>query len=298
MCGLPTPRVLEAIMDRRSSSHKLPVFVLFGDSLTQWSFDEKTEGPGWYLGCTYRDKVEIENEGYAGYTSSSVQRDFDRLIARITRPDAPPTLLITIFLGANDACLIGNSEYVPLPSFEANIRGFVDAILAQDALRETKIVLITPPPINVPDPVDDSDTDYEDLGPSMAAALAAARPDPKDDRAYRTYMSKKCYADAILRIAREYEGADDSATAERVAGLDYWKALVDAALEDQGRNSSDEDAYDEEKLPGCGLATAKEFEKGYFTDGLHLEKRGYAVLNRVLMDVVTKKWPGLSALRS
>lgn len=45
------------------SSKKLPQFVLFGDSLTEWSFEEETQGFGWYLKSWYEGKVEIINEG-------------------------------------------------------------------------------------------------------------------------------------------------------------------------------------------------------------------------------------------
>lgn len=133
--------------------------------------------------------------------------------------------------------------------------------MIEDNMPDTKIVLITPPPINIPDPVEKYDD--MDLGPVAAAAMAAARPDPKEERGYKTYLSKKRYADKIMEIAESYEETG------RVAGLDYWKALVDAGLDDQ-RRLGDEDAYDEERLPGCGLKWAKQFKKGYFTDGLHL----------------------------
>jgi hypothetical protein len=177
-------------------------------------------------------------------------------------------------------------EYVPLPRFEYNIREFVEIILTQDALRSTKIVLITPPPINIPDAVPEDEDEDDFLGPAAAAALKASRQDPKEDRGYKTYMSKKRYAEKIMEIAQSYEETG------RVVGFDYWKSLVDKGLEDQGRHR-DEDAYDEERLPGCGLKLAKEFGKGYFTDGLHLGARGYNVLSAGLLELMLKKWPDL-----
>lgn len=45
------------------STKILPRIVLFGDSLTAWSFDENTQGFGWYLRSWYKDKAEIDNEG-------------------------------------------------------------------------------------------------------------------------------------------------------------------------------------------------------------------------------------------
>jgi hypothetical protein len=110
-------------------------------------------------------------------------------------------------------------------------------------MSETKIVLITPPPINIPDPT-------------------LPEENTKKGRGYRTYMSKKRYAEKIMQIAADYEETG------RVVGLDLWNALIDAALDDQGR-SGDEGRYDEERLPGCGLSGAKAFRGGYFTDGLH-----------------------------
>lgn len=41
----------------------LPQFILFGASMTEWSFDEATEGFGWFLETMYRDRVSIVNEG-------------------------------------------------------------------------------------------------------------------------------------------------------------------------------------------------------------------------------------------
>lgn len=42
---------------------KLPQIVLFGDSLTEWAFDETTAGFGWVLEKKYHGKAEIVNEG-------------------------------------------------------------------------------------------------------------------------------------------------------------------------------------------------------------------------------------------
>ncbi|KAF2129260.1 SGNH hydrolase [Dothidotthia symphoricarpi CBS 119687] len=254
------------------SSDDLPEFVLFGDSLTEWSFDDKTQGFGLFLEQQYHGKAQIVNEGQAGYyTSTDLALDFDRIITRAVSPRAPPTLLFTIFLGANDACLVAdNKEYVPLSTFAANIRTFVETILTQDALSATKIVLITPPPINRP----------------------TTKWGEKSDYAYKTYVSKRRYAEKIMQIAAEYGETG------RVVGLDYWGSLIDAALEVEGRGAEDQAVkYGEEKLPGCGLVGAKEFGEGWFTDGLHLDVKGYAVLSKGLMEVVVGKWPELAPER-
>jgi hypothetical protein len=46
-----------------SVSKQLPEFVLFGDSLTEWSFDESTQGFGLFLEKKYAGKARVVNEG-------------------------------------------------------------------------------------------------------------------------------------------------------------------------------------------------------------------------------------------
>ncbi|KAF2739075.1 SGNH hydrolase [Polyplosphaeria fusca] len=275
----------------------LPQIVLFGDSLTEWSFDDYNRGFGWALENKYHGKAEIINEGYSTptpqyesimltldfrFTSSMLRNNFRDIIQRATEPSAAPTLLITIFLGANDACLL------PLRTFEENIRKFVDDILNEDRLLNTKVVLITTPPINIPESEEDEIDLDQDLGLALAAELDSY--DPKEGAAYKTYMSKKKFAEKTMEIATSYEGTS------RIVGLDLWKALIDAALRDQMRLDA-ADAYDDEKLPGCGLKGAKAFKQGYFSDGLHFEGLAYDVLTAGLLDVVLVKWPELAPER-
>ncbi|KAG9194529.1 hypothetical protein G6011_04564 [Alternaria panax] len=252
-------------------------FVLFGDSLTEWSFSEEIQGFGLFLRQQYQHKIRIVNEGKAGYTSTRLKTDFTRIIHRATSPAAAPTLLFTIFVGANDACMIGDMEYVPWPLFAANIRGFIDTILTEHAMEDTKIVLITPPPINgsaVETKEDKSVREIEEINQLRKEGLR-----------YKTYMSKKRYADGIMEIAKEYEET------ERIAGLNIWQDIVHAAVEEEGWQ------YDEQVPPGCGLLGAKSFPSGWFTDGLHLNVKGYGVLSKGLLELVTAKWPELAPER-
>ncbi|KAH9882091.1 hypothetical protein J1614_001263 [Plenodomus biglobosus] len=45
------------------SNKRLPEFILFGDSLTEWSFDEDTQGFGWHLRQRYAGLVNVVDEG-------------------------------------------------------------------------------------------------------------------------------------------------------------------------------------------------------------------------------------------
>ena len=103
----------------------------------------------------------------------------------------------------------------------------------------------------------------------------------KKGQAYRTYMSKKRYADGIMQIASEYEETG------RVVCLNFWQSLVDAIFAEEGQ------PYNEEMPPGCGLLGAIEFNKGWFTDGLHLDHLSYDVLSYSLLKLVKEKWPEL-----
>ncbi|RMZ72742.1 GDSL Lipase Acylhydrolase family [Pyrenophora seminiperda CCB06] len=270
----------------------LPEMVVFGASMAQWSFEEQTQGYGWFLEKMYTGKARVVNEGIdrsgviqrplglfmliclAGYTTSRIKSDFDRIITRATSPGATPTLLFTIFIGANDACIMGDTPIVPWSVFSDNIRTFLDTILTEQAMEDTKIVIITPPPINT--------TLVEKTEGSTAEDIEYMNAFRREGPRFKTYMNKKRYAEGIMQIADEY------AETERVVGLNFWKDIVDAMLKEEGAE------YDEDMPPGCGLLGSKNFPRGWFTDGLHLDIKGYSVLSKGLFELVTTKWPELA----
>jgi hypothetical protein len=48
---------------------QLSEFVLFGASMTEWSFDAETQGPGWFLETRYEGKVRVVNEGSKSFNN-------------------------------------------------------------------------------------------------------------------------------------------------------------------------------------------------------------------------------------
>ena len=46
-----------------AGAKKLPQIVLFGDSISEWSFLEEDRGTGWVLQQMYEDVAEVLNEG-------------------------------------------------------------------------------------------------------------------------------------------------------------------------------------------------------------------------------------------
>lgn len=135
------------------SNPSLPKIILFGDSLTQWSFLSKSsKGLGDVLRAHFAGRAIVENEGRAGWNSTWLHPTFKQILQRVRDYETEPPLLFTIWLGANDACPPEYAAHVPIARYEENLRFFVESILSEPRMEGTRIVLITPPPINVPDP--------------------------------------------------------------------------------------------------------------------------------------------------
>ncbi|PGH14119.1 hypothetical protein AJ79_03236 [Helicocarpus griseus UAMH5409] len=259
-----------------------PRIYLFGDSLTERACFESDNGFAWKLEEYYEGRVEVVNEGVQ--TARSLRTSFERYIVKVIEDRGPPApLFITIFLGANDACLLSNGPYVPLSEFEAHIRHYVDSILDHPGTQGTKIILITPPPIDVPSPGLEPADDLPEVADVMQSLA-------KLGRGYKTWESKRTFAKKIVQIGKEYE-----AKTEQVAVLDFWTAITKIACKEMdGTPEGDFDELDlKDRLPGSGLPGAGEFGKEYFTDGLHFGKKGYEVLTRELFALLLAKWPEL-----
>ncbi|KMU87917.1 hypothetical protein CIHG_05684 [Coccidioides immitis H538.4] len=267
-----------------------PRVYLFGDSLTEWGCSELDSGFGWRLEQYYKDRVEVVNEGYAGQTTRSLRRIFkERILDKAKERGSPAPLFITIFLGANDACLDGAGTYVPIEEYEEHIRHYVNSILNHPATKGTKVILISPPPVNVPPPPKEGSESDLDI-PSVADALwhVAAK-----GRGHRTWESKRKFAKKIVEIGHEFQER-----AERVALLDFWTIITKAACLDDGDGDPGDIFHKldlEDILPGCGMPGSKRFERDYFTDGLHLGEKGYEILGQGLLDLVLKRWPELKS---
>lgn len=77
----------------------------------------------------------------------------------------------TIFFGANDACVLGHPQHVPIEKYKENLKFLIQhpAVRAQNP----RIVLITPPPINEYQ-LEDFDISKNNPHPTRTAALAKA----------------------------------------------------------------------------------------------------------------------------
>ncbi|GAA5978251.1 hypothetical protein JCM10908_004287 [Rhodotorula pacifica] len=121
------------------------LFVCIGDSLTEQSWGQN--GLGATLADLYRRKLDVVNRGLGGYNTTWGLEAFQRYFPRKETRRAKIQLM-TIWWGANDATLPGQTQHVPLDLFCDNIREMVS--LVRDPASpyyspETSIILINAP---------------------------------------------------------------------------------------------------------------------------------------------------------
>ncbi|KAF8520171.1 GDSL Lipase/Acylhydrolase [Hysterangium stoloniferum] len=184
------------------AANVLDTIVLFGDSITQGGW--QPEGFAQRLAYVYARKLDVINRGLSGYNTEWGLPVFKQIIAKTEQPNVPAIALLTIWFGANDACVPPSRQHVPLSKFSANLSQLVQIIKSPESPHyspKTRIILFTPPPVNT----------YQ-----RSADLASRSPPLELDRKFDV---TKAYAEAVKEIG----------TKEGVPVLDTWTALYDAA---------------------------------------------------------------------
>jgi lysophospholipase L1-like esterase len=144
--------------------------LLFGDSITQYSFGSKPTGEvgGWgaLLSAEFARTLDVVNRGFSGYTTRGALTVADHVLGlapiigeQELRPTAGSTnpsarnlsadkefLFVTIFFGANDSTdkILNPAQSVPVGEYKANLGRLVDKAQAVANL----VVLISPPPVD------------------------------------------------------------------------------------------------------------------------------------------------------
>jgi len=120
--------------------------ILFGDSLTQQCSSPSLSfalQPA--LQDHYLRRLDVLNRGFSGYTSTQALAVLPQFMPA---PAQAAVRILTVLLGANDACLPGapSGQHVPLARYAANLR----RIVAHPCVRAhaPRILLITPPPVD------------------------------------------------------------------------------------------------------------------------------------------------------
>lgn len=117
--------------------------VLFGDSLTQFSFSPESPW-GALIADKLQRKCDVLNRGFSGYNSTWCQIILPHVVdARL----ANETVAMVIFLGANDSNLYkGNPhQHVPLEDYKNNLLQMIN-YLHSVGLHKDHMILVSPPP--------------------------------------------------------------------------------------------------------------------------------------------------------
>lgn len=123
-----------------------PAFFLFGDSLTEFAVtvSDPTAAPGWaaLLREAYVDAAEVFVRGHSGYNTRWAIHILPRELRCLLRAGAA-VKVATVFFGANDACVPGTDQHIPLDEYEKNLETMVCFIRSLSIIP----LLVTPPPI-------------------------------------------------------------------------------------------------------------------------------------------------------
>ncbi|KAF8212403.1 SGNH hydrolase-type esterase domain-containing protein [Mycena galopus ATCC 62051] len=183
------------------------VIMLFGDSITQMGWAEHAFGAR--LAHAYSRKLDVLNRGFGGYNTEWAIPVLKQCLARQDdQQHLPNVKLLVVWFGANDAAIEPSRQHVPLPKFIENIKSMVKLVHSAESQYyspTTKIILITPPPINTH---------------QWGADLASRNPPGALDRLFNT---TKQYA----------EGVKEAAAALDVPVVDVWTAIWHAAGENE-----------------------------------------------------------------
>ncbi|OAL48152.1 SGNH hydrolase [Pyrenochaeta sp. DS3sAY3a] len=229
-------------------------FFLFGDSITQDSFDQ-ARGFGFSaaLQAAYIRRLDVVNRGFSGYNSRQALKV---LPAIVPSPDQAKIRFLTIFFGANDCSLVDapNAQHIPLDEYKDNLKKIIThpQIVAHNA----HIILIAPPPINehLWWPRDQS------KGYTSVSRVAS---------------STKEYADAAVQVGAELN----------VPVVNLWKAFMEKA------NFELDTWTPELPLPGSLKIPQNDALTELMYDGLHLQPAGYKIVFQGVMDTIAQQWP-------
>ncbi|ODH49861.1 hypothetical protein GX48_03950 [Paracoccidioides brasiliensis] len=209
----------------------------------------------------YARKFDVINRGFNGYTS---QQGLEILPGFFPSPQRAKVRLMTIFFGANDAVLPPFQQHVPLPLYKISLSQILTHPLIQNHHPETRLLLLTPPPIN----------EYQ--LESAAAAETQSAPAPAPAPVIRKAETTKQYAEACRDVGRELG----------VPVADIWGAFMKEAGWEEG-----------EPLAGSKRAPANVRLGELLSDGLHFSPEGYRVMYREVMRVIRARYPELAPER-
>lgn len=230
--------------------------VLFGDSITQYSFGE---GPdevqvGWasLLSSTYQRRADVLNRGYSGYNTRHAVELVDQIFYQ--PGTLSPPLFCTVWFGANDATIPGERQHVPPDEYGDNLTKIVTSIRQQLFSGERG-----------DGSPNGTDNNYAALPP-----IIVMTPPPLDEETWKRELGLYDYYDRTNARAREY-GLIAKAKAEELGCplLDTWELL------------------------GGSSKTVQDYGQ-HLRDGLHLSDSGNRLVHTGLMNLIETQIPHLA----
>ncbi|KAI8099006.1 SGNH hydrolase [Halteromyces radiatus] len=194
-------------------NHPYNQIVLFGDSITQMSFDPSLFGFAANVASAYQRKMDVLNRGFSGYNTDWALPIIRQLLPTVEEQhkQAARIELMTIFFGANDAALPFSPQHVPLDRYRTNLTTMIKMI--KDSASpfynpNMRLILITPPPVN--------------------ESQWKKRCDENGDEMSRSAEITQKYASMVGQVGEE----------QQVVVINLWSRLMEKASEDE-KNLSD-----------------------------------------------------------
>uniref|UniRef100_A0A0G4HNQ0 SGNH hydrolase-type esterase domain-containing protein n=1 Tax=Chromera velia CCMP2878 TaxID=1169474 RepID=A0A0G4HNQ0_9ALVE len=136
--GVSILLLVPVFMASEKSTGRRPKVVLFGDSITQTSFDIGDWGR--QFASAYTRKADVINRGYSGYNSKYLRAIYPYVVPKTSEP----FLLSLLFLGANDVTDESNpQQHMSDEEYETNMRWLLEEIRKSSRY----VVIVAPPPV-------------------------------------------------------------------------------------------------------------------------------------------------------
>ena len=122
------------------SERRIKKCILFGDSITQESYNPELGGWVASLSSYWIRRMDVINRGFSGYTTKWGLALFDTVVID-QKPD-----VIFLFFGANDAVVAEHAQHVPLGEYQSNL----DIMTKKAKEIGATVFLLTPPTVYEP----------------------------------------------------------------------------------------------------------------------------------------------------
>ncbi|OMP83314.1 Isoamyl acetate-hydrolyzing esterase 1-like protein, partial [Diplodia seriata] len=218
------------------------------DSITQASGENDGFGFAAPLQQAYARRLDVVNRGFNGYNTEKALKVLPRFMPS---PDEAKVRIMTVFFGANDACVEGSSskQHVSLERYMQNLREICTHACVK--AHSPRLIIITPTPVD------------------------ERRMEPVDimkghNGLQRTAEHTRKYANAARKVGEELN----------LPVLDLWSILMARAGWVAG-----------EPLPGCRSVERNKLIEELMYDGLHLTPKAYKILIDELMSLIASAYP-------